>query len=261
VLAAETFLRSFYGSRLISHSVIRFKTPVNISEIKILSPSNYLTNSNGGIILGATEPNEFSVQFFCNNVYRQSRFENLGILEYSENTNTKLLCNNNVWADRLVICGRFLAITVVVSGTPENPDATSVQRRDRRINLPFPDAAGGTNEILTLPDDYFMHPSIQDILVELQSDSESAAEDSRESQESQESHDSQESQDSEGSEDSDDSEETEDSDASGDSQDSQDSHGSHESRVSHESRGSHKSNGSHDELRGAHESHESEDSS
>lgn len=70
----------------------------------------------------------------------------------------------------MVICGRFLAITVVVSGTPENSEVTHVQRRDRRCNLPFPDTAGGMNEILTLPDDYFLHPSIEEILAELASE-------------------------------------------------------------------------------------------
>lgn len=50
------------------------------------------------IYFRATDPSEFSIQFFCNNVHRpdNTSLVNLGTLDYKEELSTILDCHTNV---------------------------------------------------------------------------------------------------------------------------------------------------------------------
>ncbi|VVC46033.1 Virilizer, N-terminal [Cinara cedri] len=139
LLAAETFFRSFQASREPAHSVISFETPVNFTDIKILSPSMYLTTPSGGLMLGDTDPSHFPVQFMCNNLNRPNAtsYEYLGEMDYDETDRIQMTCRNNIWANKLIVNGRFKSITVVVYGSPKNPDADKIQKVDHLCTLPL----------------------------------------------------------------------------------------------------------------------------
>ncbi|XP_025196651.1 uncharacterized protein LOC112595600 [Melanaphis sacchari] len=132
VLAAETIFRSTAISKNVISSEIDFKTPVNITDIDILSPAMFSNTANGGFIVGGTDPENFQIIFQCSNVDEESASANveLGVLNYEDHKNTKLQCPNKIWTNRLIVLARFSVLTIVVYGTTKDPETESVQKKD-----------------------------------------------------------------------------------------------------------------------------------
>lgn len=131
VVAAETIFRSFVIAKELESSEVIFQKPVNITDIHILSPSMFSPTPNGGIIPGGTDPGKIQITFQCNNVDEESASANvdLGELNYEENINTKLLCDNEIWTNRLIVQAKFSILTIVVYGTVNELKAESTQKK------------------------------------------------------------------------------------------------------------------------------------
>ncbi|XP_026820184.1 uncharacterized protein LOC113558824 [Rhopalosiphum maidis] len=139
VLASETIFHSFVVARDVTSSVINFETPVNISDITILSPSMYSTSANGGIIIGGTDPGQIQITFQCNNVDEEYAAANveLGVFNYDAKKNTQFECENEIWTNRLIVIAKFSVLSIVVFGTPKDPNAEYLQKIEpSTINLP-----------------------------------------------------------------------------------------------------------------------------
>uniref|UniRef100_A0A2S2PHY4 Protein virilizer n=1 Tax=Schizaphis graminum TaxID=13262 RepID=A0A2S2PHY4_SCHGA len=139
VLASETIFHSSVQARDVTSSVINFETPVNISDISILSPSMYSTSTNGGIIIGGTEPGQIQITFQCNNVDEEYAAANveLGVFNYDAKKNTQFVCENEIWTNRLIVIAKFSVLTIVVFGTLKDPNAKFLQKIEpSTINFP-----------------------------------------------------------------------------------------------------------------------------
>lgn len=138
--------------------------------MEILSPLMYLSTSNGGLILGATEPTHFPIEFSCNNIHAESTdtYQSLGTLDYDENLCRKFKCSTNIWSDKLIVSGRFVAITVVVYGTPKDSDVKSVQKKDHRRNLPLFPSSVGVPDIMAMQNNRYMDSNLINGLSNLQ---------------------------------------------------------------------------------------------
>lgn len=79
--------------------LVQFPKPVIISEIRII-PLGARVHADfpGGVRLGATNPSQFKIDFFVNDLSKPgaSTFERLGALEYRQNVDIQLECSQRV---------------------------------------------------------------------------------------------------------------------------------------------------------------------
>lgn len=107
--------------------LVQFPKPVYITEVRIIPlGARVQADFPGGVRLGATNPSQFHVDFFVNDLERPgaSTFENLGSFEYNQNDCINLECSDSsdenirqIPTDGLVLRGWYTTITLAVYGT------------------------------------------------------------------------------------------------------------------------------------------------
>ncbi|XP_063976385.1 protein virilizer [Diachasmimorpha longicaudata] len=101
--------------------LVQFPKPVYISEVRIIPlGARVQADFPGGVRLGATNPSQFEIEFFVNDLSKPgaSTFESLGGLEYKQNVNIQLECERRqIPTDGLVLRGWYTTITLAVYGS------------------------------------------------------------------------------------------------------------------------------------------------
>ncbi|XP_046414911.1 protein virilizer isoform X3 [Neodiprion fabricii] len=101
--------------------LVQFPKPVFISEVRIIPlGARVQADFPGGVRLGATNPSQFEIEFFVNDLSKPgaSTFESLGGLEYKQNIHIQLECERKqIPTDGLVLRGWYTTITLAVYGT------------------------------------------------------------------------------------------------------------------------------------------------
>nr|CAD7395412.1 unnamed protein product [Timema cristinae] len=99
--------------------LVQFPKPVFISEVRIIPlGARVQADFPGGVRLGATNPSQFQIEFFVNDLCKPgaSTFESLGGLDYKQNVNIQLECDRRIPTDGLVLRGWYTTITLAVYG-------------------------------------------------------------------------------------------------------------------------------------------------
>ncbi|KAF4518621.1 hypothetical protein B566_EDAN005946 [Ephemera danica] len=129
LLFFDTF--SHESSEELNLDLVQFPKPVFISEVRIIPlGARVQADFPGGVRLGATNPSQFEIEFFVNDLSKPgaSTFESLGELEYKQNgtihlacerrastvSNVLKLCNWEVLT--LFLTGWYTTITLAVYG-------------------------------------------------------------------------------------------------------------------------------------------------
>ncbi|KAF7993249.1 hypothetical protein HCN44_006309 [Aphidius gifuensis] len=101
--------------------LVQFPKPVYISEVRIIPlGARVQADFPGGVRLGATNPSQFEIEFFVNDLSKPgaSTFESLGGLEYKQNIHIQLECEKKqIPTDGLVLRGWYTTITLAVYGS------------------------------------------------------------------------------------------------------------------------------------------------
>jgi len=66
------------------------------------------------------------------------------------------------------VSGQFAALTVVVYGTPKDSEVKSVQKKDRRRNLPLFPSSAGVPDIMSLQNNHYFDSNLINGLSNLQ---------------------------------------------------------------------------------------------
>ncbi|XP_039284110.1 protein virilizer isoform X2 [Nilaparvata lugens] len=147
LLFFDTF--SHESSEELNLDLVQFTKNVCITEVRIIPlGARVQADFPGGVRLGATNPSQFEIEFFVNDLTKPgaSVFESLGGVEYNQNGNIHLDCELRVPTDGLVLRGWYTTITLAVYGylakavIPEVPAAGS---------RPPPDAVGPASNAAT----------------------------------------------------------------------------------------------------------------
>ncbi|GLV34007.1 virilizer [Carabus blaptoides fortunei] len=124
LLFFDTF--SHESSEELNLDLVQFPKPVFVTEVRIIPlGARVQADFPGGVRLGATNPSQFSIEFFVNDLGKPgaSTFESLGGFEYNQNGCIHLECTNNevnarqIPTDGLVLRGWYTTITLAVYGT------------------------------------------------------------------------------------------------------------------------------------------------
>nr|CAD7263172.1 unnamed protein product [Timema shepardi] len=94
LLFFDTF--SHESSEELNLDLVQFPKPVFISEVRIIPlGARVQADFPGGVRLGATNPSQFQIEFFVNDLCKPgaSTFESLGGLDYKQNVNIQLECD------------------------------------------------------------------------------------------------------------------------------------------------------------------------
>ncbi|XP_017779064.1 PREDICTED: protein virilizer isoform X2 [Nicrophorus vespilloides] len=105
--------------------LVQFPKPVYVTEVRIIPlGARVQADFPGGVRLGATNPSQFQIEFFVNDLGKPgaSTFETLGGFEYNQNGCINLNCLPNdtvrkIPTDGLVLRGWYTTITLAVYGT------------------------------------------------------------------------------------------------------------------------------------------------
>lgn len=92
-------LNIFFYFQEINLDLVQFPKPVLISEIRIIPlGARVQADFPGGVRLGATNPSQFHIEFFVNDLSKPhaATFESLGALEYRQNVDIQFECNQRV---------------------------------------------------------------------------------------------------------------------------------------------------------------------
>lgn len=109
----------------INLDLVQFPKPVYVTEVRIIPlGARVQADFPGGVRLGATNPSQFQIEFFVNDLGKPgaSTFESLGGFEYNQNGCINLECVPNdtvrkIPTDGLVLRGWYTTITLAVYGT------------------------------------------------------------------------------------------------------------------------------------------------
>lgn len=105
--------------------LVQFPKPVYVTEVRIIPlGARVQADFPGGVRLGATNPSQFRIEFFVNDLGKPgaSTFESLGGFEYNQNGCINLECTpsdsvRKIPTDGLVLRGWYTTITLAVYGT------------------------------------------------------------------------------------------------------------------------------------------------
>ncbi|XP_075224431.1 VIR_N domain-containing protein isoform X2 [Lycorma delicatula] len=117
LLFFDTF--SHESSEEINLDLVQFTKTVCITEVRIIPlGARVQADFPGGVRLGATNPSQFEIEFFVNDLSKPgaSVFESLGGVEYNQNGNIHLECEQRIPTDGLVLRGWYTTITLAVYG-------------------------------------------------------------------------------------------------------------------------------------------------
>ncbi|XP_018577529.1 protein virilizer isoform X2 [Anoplophora glabripennis] len=112
----------------INLDLVQFPKPVYVTEVRIIPlGARVQADFPGGVRLGATNPSQFQIEFFVNDLGKPgaSTFETLGGFEYDQNGCINLECTpdesiRKIPTDGLVLKGWYTTITLAVYGTLTN---------------------------------------------------------------------------------------------------------------------------------------------
>ncbi|XP_060534477.1 protein virilizer [Cylas formicarius] len=112
----------------INLDLVQFPKPVYVTEVRIIPlGARVQADFPGGVRLGATNPSQFQIEFFVNDLGKPgaSTFETLGGFEYDQNGKINLECcpdpiARKIPTDGLVLKGVYTTITLAVYGTLTN---------------------------------------------------------------------------------------------------------------------------------------------
>lgn len=98
--------------------LVQFPKPVYVTEVRIIPlGARVQADFPGGVRLGATNPSQFEIEFFVNDLGKPgaSTFETLGAFEYDQNGKINLECApdetiRRIPTDGLVLKGTSLII-------------------------------------------------------------------------------------------------------------------------------------------------------
>ncbi|GAB6027345.1 hypothetical protein CHUAL_001621 [Chamberlinius hualienensis] len=100
--------------------LVQFPRPVFINELRVIPLGTKVqADFPGGVRLGATNPSQFRVDFFVNDLSKTgaATFHQLGGLDYKHNVDIQLICPNVIPTDGLVLQGLYTTITLAIYGT------------------------------------------------------------------------------------------------------------------------------------------------
>ncbi|XP_056632492.1 protein virilizer isoform X1 [Diorhabda sublineata] len=123
LLFFDTFAHD--NSEEINLDLVQFPKPVYVVEVRIIPlGARVQADFPGGVRLGATNPSQFDIEFFVNDLGKTgaSTFETLGGFKYDQNGCINLDCVPNdtvrkIPTDGLVLRGWYTTITLAVYGT------------------------------------------------------------------------------------------------------------------------------------------------
>ncbi|CAH1155610.1 unnamed protein product [Phaedon cochleariae] len=112
----------------INLDLVQFPKPVFVTEVRIIPlGARVQADFPGGVRLGATNPSQFDIEFFVNDLGKPgaSTFETLGGFKYDQNGCINLECAaeesiRKIPTDGLVLKGWYTTITLAVYGTLTN---------------------------------------------------------------------------------------------------------------------------------------------
>ncbi|XP_034940242.1 protein virilizer [Chelonus insularis] len=151
--------------------LVQFPKPVYISEVRIIPlGARVQADFPGGVRLGATNPSQFEIEFFVNDLSKPgaSTFESLGGLEYKQNVNIQLECDRKqIPTDGLVLRGWYTTITLAVYGSltkslsnpPESTPPASVATVPIPASEPEPPPSIPQNAETQQPDWFYENQS------------------------------------------------------------------------------------------------------
>ncbi|KAF2903313.1 hypothetical protein ILUMI_02877 [Ignelater luminosus] len=122
LLFFDTFAHE--NSEELNLDLVQFPKPVYVTEVRIIPlGARVQADFPGGVRLGATNPSQFSIEFFVNDLGKPgaSTFESLGGFDYNQNGCINLECATNdsvrkIPTDGLVLRGWYTTITLAVYG-------------------------------------------------------------------------------------------------------------------------------------------------
>ncbi|KAF5276514.1 hypothetical protein FQA39_LY06583 [Lamprigera yunnana] len=122
LLFFDTFAHE--NSEELNLDLVQFPKPVYVTEVRIIPlGARVQADFPGGVRLGATNPSQFSIEFFVNDLGKPgaSTFESLGGFDYNQNGCINLECAPNdsvrkIPTDGLVLRGWYTTITLAVYG-------------------------------------------------------------------------------------------------------------------------------------------------
>ena len=124
LLFFDTFSHDVAGAGDLNLDLVQFPSPVLVSELRIIPlGARVQANFPGGVRLGATNPTQFTIDFFVNDLSRPgaATFEKLGSLNYDQAGQIRLQCPKDgsaaIATDGLVLRGKYNTITLAVYGT------------------------------------------------------------------------------------------------------------------------------------------------
>lgn len=102
--------------------LVQFPKPVYVTEVRIIPlGARVQADFPGGVRLGATNPSQFEIEFFVNDLGKPgaSTFETLGAFEYDQNGKINLECApdetiRRIPTDGLVLKGKALLISALL---------------------------------------------------------------------------------------------------------------------------------------------------
>ncbi|KAF0295884.1 Protein virilizer [Amphibalanus amphitrite] len=100
--------------------LVKFNREVYISEVRVIPlGARVRADFPGGDRLGATNPSEFTLDFFVNDLSKPgvSAFQKLGTINYDQKGKIQLEFNNKTPTDGLVLRGWYSAVTLAVYGS------------------------------------------------------------------------------------------------------------------------------------------------
>ncbi|KAJ8303301.1 hypothetical protein KUTeg_019697 [Tegillarca granosa] len=128
LLFFDTF--SHENAEELNLDLVQFPSPVIISEVRVIPlQTRVQADVPGGVRLGATNPSNFKLELFVNNLSKpnSSVFERLGLLDYRENQEILYKSEKEIPTDGLILKGWYNTITVAIYGqlTVVKADRTS----------------------------------------------------------------------------------------------------------------------------------------
>ncbi|KAK7060094.1 hypothetical protein SK128_024220, partial [Halocaridina rubra] len=99
--------------------LVQFPRPVQVTEIRAIPlGARVQADFPGGVRLGATNPSQFEIEFFVNDLSKRGAgtFESVGALQYNQHGNIQMDFEKKVPTDGLLLRGNYNTITLAVYG-------------------------------------------------------------------------------------------------------------------------------------------------
>ncbi|RXG50823.1 Protein virilizer, partial [Armadillidium vulgare] len=150
LLFFDTF--SHETSDVIQLDLVQFPKAVQVSEVRVIPlGARVKADFPGGVRLGATNPSQFEIEFFVNDLSKRgaATFENIGSLQYTQHGNIQLEFEKKPPTDGLLLRGSYNTVTLAVYGNitkvQRDPSPPKPQPRPEIVPQPPPEKVN-TNE-------------------------------------------------------------------------------------------------------------------